>query len=160
MLPSDGSEPEEQFVVTIISSSNNVIIDPQRRSTSITVSQRGMPYGIVGFFGDALQPITVSEEDEVQTLSLPLFRNDGTVGSTEIVFVVMGTGPIVDIAPGNGTILFDEGQSQASLVLQIVPDFEPELEETFTVVLTGSTNGADINMLANMATITIRSVQY
>lgn len=156
VLPSDGSEPEEEFSVTIIYASNNVVIDLARSIATITVSQRGMPYGIVGFFGDALQPIEVSEEDQVQSLSLPMFRSDGTVGSTEVSFVVMGAEPDTDVAPRNGTVVFGEGQSHGSLVLQILPDSEPELEETFTVMLMESTNGATINTLAKSATVTIR----
>ena len=160
VLPSDGSEPEEEFNVTIVSASNNVVIDLPRSIASITVSQRGMPYGIVGFFGDALQPTEVSEEDQVQFLSLPMFRSDGTVGSTEVSFVIMGSEPVIDVAPRNGTVVFGEGQSHGSLVLQILPDSEPELEETFTVMLIESTNGADVNMLANTATFTIRSDRF
>ena len=157
ILPSDGTEPEETFTVTLIEASNNVDIDPDNDSVSITVSQRGMPFGVIGFFGDALEQQVIFEDETVQTLSLPLVRTGETFGDVQVLFEVTGEeAPHLDISPVNGSVTFVLGQSQASLNLQILPDVEPESEETFTVTLTGTLGGASLDEQATVSTFIIR----
>ena len=63
-----------------------------------------------------------------------------------------------DILPTNGSILFNDGQSFTTLEIQILPDATPEHEETFTVTLTGATEGTVINPEISSAKFTIRSI--
>ena len=154
VLPNeDDSEPEETFTITIISASNNVFILPDQNSVSITVSQVGMPFGEIAFFGDALELQRVSEQE---TLSLPLIRTQETVGATVVLFAVTGDSPDLDVSPFSSNVSFGAGQSRAELVLVILPDSLPELEETYTVTLQGATGGAAINPLAAVSMFVIR----
>ena len=155
VLPNeDDSEPEETFTVTLISASNNVFILPDQSSVAITVSQVGMPFGEIAFFGDALQLQRVSEQE---TLTLPLIRTEETVGATVVLFTVTGdTPPDSEVSPFSGNVSFGTGQSQADLVLVILADSLPELEETYTVTLREATGGAAINPLAAVSTFVIR----
>lgn len=90
ILPSDGDEEEKTFTVNLRFASNNVDINAERQTVTITIAQRGMPYGIIGFFGDALQPQKVNEGEENQTLVLPMARSSPALGNAEITFVVTG----------------------------------------------------------------------
>lgn len=157
ILPSGDPEPEETFIVNITSASNDVAINQSRRAVPITIAQMGMPYGIIGFFGDALQTQFVEEQEISQTLSLPLSRTMGTIATVSVFFEVDSSGSSMDVAPTSGSVTFVPGQAQASLVLTILPDLDPELEETYTVRLTEVTGGASINTLADVSTFIIRS---
>ena len=52
------------------------------------VTQHGMPYGIVSFYGEALTEQEVIESElETQTVYFPLARTEGTVGAPEVRIV-------------------------------------------------------------------------
>ena len=44
----------------------------------------------------------------------------------------------MDLAPGEGSLTFNSGESVRSLRLTVQPDEEPEADELFTVQLTGA----------------------
>lgn len=161
MLPSSGPEPEETFTITLISASNNVNIDPLLANATITVLQRGMPFGTIGFFGDALSTQVVEEELFTHSFSLPLARTGSSVGAVSVGFFVTrigGGNPETDVTPTSGSVSFASGQTQANLDLQILADSEPELNETFTVMLTQVVGGADLDPQATASTFVIRCV--
>lgn len=43
-----------------------------------------MPYGLIGFFGEALNIQNVTESDIVQTVSLPVSRSSGSLGDVQV----------------------------------------------------------------------------
>lgn len=90
ILPSEGDEEEKTFTVTLRSASNDVEIDPDRQTASITIRERGMPYGVIGFFGDVLQPFKVDEGEGNQTVLLPIARTTPALGDVLVNFVVTG----------------------------------------------------------------------
>ena len=161
MLPSSGPEPEETFTATLLTASNNVNIDPQLANATITVLQRGMPFGTIGFFGDALRTQVVEEELTTRSLSLPLARTGSSVGAVSVLFIVTrvgGSNPETDVTPSSGSVSFVSGRTQANLDLQILADSEPELNETFTVTLTQVVGGANLDPQATVSTFVIRYV--
>lgn len=58
--------------------------------------------------------------------------------------------------PTTGTILFASGLNQVVFSLNILDDDDPELEETFTLILSQPTGGATLNSQAARSTFTIR----
>ena len=58
--------------------------------------------------------------------------------------------------PSSGTILLPSGESQVDLYLEILDDSDPELEETFTLILSQPTGGAALDTLAAQSTFIIR----
>lgn len=58
--------------------------------------------------------------------------------------------------PTTGTILFSSGLNQVVFSLNILDDDDPELEETFTLILSQPTGGATLNTQAARSTFTIR----
>ena len=90
ILPSQGDEEEKVFTVYLLSASNEVQIDQEREAVTITVDQRGMPYGTVGFFGDVLSPHKVDEGGGRQSVAFPLSRTAPALGDVQISFTVTG----------------------------------------------------------------------
>ena len=63
----------------------------------------------------------------------------------QVFFIVTGPTPDIDIAPVNGSVVFQEGQSNSAIVLQILSDQTPELDEEYTVTLTSVTGDTVLN---------------
>ena len=66
------------------------------------------------------------------------------------------TDPSLDVYPSSGTLLLASGLSRVDLNLEILDDSDPELEETFTVILSQPIGGATLNPLAAQSTFVIR----
>lgn len=90
ILTSQGDEEEKTFTVYLLLASNEVQIDPARASVTITVAQRGMPYGTIGFFGDVLQLHKVDEGVGSQSVAFPIARTAPALGNVHVSFVVTG----------------------------------------------------------------------
>ena len=159
VLPSSVDEAEEMFTVTLSSASNNVLLDSLRNQASITVDQVGTPFGEISFLGEALAGIRANEQSTNSTVSFTVARTGALVGTLQVFFTVTRVGSTdpaeLDVFPSSGSFLFADGIGQTSLQLTILADDISEMDETFAVVLTGSTGGAVINSQASAATLTI-----
>lgn len=58
----------------------------------------------------------------------------------------------------SGTVTILEGQSDAEIVLRLLPDTVPELEELYTVLLTAVEGGATLDQNLNVIQTHIRYV--
>ena len=90
ILPSQGDEEEKTFIISLLSASNDVEIDPTRDTVIITVAQRGMPYGTVGFFGDVIELHKVDEGVGPQSTVFPIARTAPALGDVMVSFTVTG----------------------------------------------------------------------
>lgn len=69
------------------------------------------------------------------------------------------TDPSLDVYPTSGTIFFASGLSQVDFSIYILDDADPELEETFTLILSQPTGGATLDSEAARSTFIIRYIQ-
>ena len=90
ILTSQGDEEEKTFTVYLLSASNEVEITPSRKAVTITVVQRGMPYGTIGFFGDVIQLHKVNEGVGSQSAVFPIARSAPALGDVIVSFTVTG----------------------------------------------------------------------
>lgn len=105
-LASSDPEPVEVFTVRLNSPTNSATIDSDGAVSQITVSpnyystiinkahfislqvrQEGMPYGVIGFFGESLNIQEVPEADIVQTVTFPISRTQGNLGIVEVKMI-------------------------------------------------------------------------
>ena len=159
VLPSASDEVEEMFTVTLNSASNNVLLDSTRNQATITVDQRGMPFGEVSFLGEALAGLRTNELRTNSTISLSVARTGDLAGTLQVSFTVTRVGspdPVdLDLIPSGGSFLFPAGVGQVSLLLTVLADDVAEMDETFAITLTQATGGASINAQASTATLVI-----
>lgn len=162
VLPTFTDEPEETFTVSLIATTNNVIIDSAISRVVITVQQNGSPFGVISFLGDVIGDQRVNEETTSSILSFPLVRIGDFFGAVQVSYSVSrvgGVDPVEDdVRPASGSVVFPSLQGRASLDLTIVADGVAEAEEAFIVTLTTATGGATVNALANSASFVIKLV--
>ena len=70
--------------------------------------------------------------------------------------VVGPTGLSADVEPYNGTAIITGDRRDGEISFEILSDDEPELDETFTVYLTGVIGGGEIDTQDDTSTFTIR----
>lgn len=93
ILPSEGDEEQKIFTVNLTSASNDVEINPDKQSVTITIAERGMPYGTISFFGDVIQLHKVDEGIGNQSIVFPIARSAPALGDVEVSFTVSGIHP-------------------------------------------------------------------
>lgn len=50
----------------------------------VIITQRGMPFGVVGFAGEALDPRVFVERNTTTLVHFPVSRTEGTLGTVEV----------------------------------------------------------------------------
>ena len=83
VLGSDEDEPEEVFLVRFVAASGGAVFDSSSPAR-IIISQRGMPYGVVGFAGEALDPRVFLEGREPVDIHFPVSRAGGSLGVIQV----------------------------------------------------------------------------
>ena len=161
VLPSSIDEAEEMFTVTLTRVSNNIFLDSTRSQSTITVGQRGTPFGEVSFLGESLAGVRTSEQTTNSTISLSVTRTGDLSSAIQVYFVVTRVGssadPVeLDLIPNSGLVTFPSGIGQVSLQVTVLADDLSEMDESFSISLTHATGGASVNSQAATATLTIR----
>ncbi len=100
---------------------------------------------------------TVNEQDGTATLTVT--RTGYLTGAADVSFqtidgTAVSTGAFPDFAGGTSTVHFADGQTTQQVKIGLVDDNRHEANETFSVQLTGSTNG--IIGAANTSVVTIQ----
>ncbi|VDI35962.1 G-protein coupled receptor 98 [Mytilus galloprovincialis] len=144
--PQGGAELSQDAMVTIVILENDNIA------------------GIIGFGTTAL----VGKEGSDITLAITRARSSfGTVLVEWRIHGLNGVDPVTGFSHINGTLVFLPGDTSKDVILSILDDNTPEVNEEYQVLLSnirtvgiGATGAAIIDPQLKMATITINSSNY
>ncbi|XP_077943744.1 adhesion G-protein coupled receptor V1 [Gasterosteus aculeatus] len=160
ILPHGEVEVEETFVVELSILSGEVDVDSQAGSITLKIEKFGDPNGIVQFTEDALQERVYNESTEAEgpfNISLYVTRREGVMGNITVRWRIQSDSDIVgDFLALGGSVMILEGQRDAEIVLSLMPDTVPELEEFYTVQLTAVEGGATLDANQNQIRTLIR----
>lgn len=76
-------------------------------------------FGVFGFTNDSLAHL-VSERDGGTPVALSVSRRGGSFGEVGVHWRVMG--PVGDITPASGVVVFGMGQTEGSIMLTVADD--------------------------------------
>ncbi|KAJ8018489.1 G-protein coupled receptor 98 [Holothuria leucospilota] len=160
--PYFGPEVQEIYKVDIyqVVGAGEVVRD--RKSTELTILKHGDPNGIIQFDESSVQPKSFDEPNDGSSptsVSFRVERKEGAVGDIQVTWEVRDMANNIvttDVNPTNGTLDFSSGTALGDIQLSILPDSEPELEESFQLILVSSQGGADINSQLNVARFSVR----
>ncbi|XP_074526084.1 adhesion G-protein coupled receptor V1 [Halichoeres trimaculatus] len=160
ILPHGEVEVEETFVIELSVVSGEVDVDSQAGSVTLKIEKFGDPNGIVQFTVDALRERVYNESTEAEgplNISLLVTRREGVMGNITVLWQIQSdsdmTGDFLALA---GSVMIFEGQREAEIILSLMPDTVPELEELYTVQLTAVEGGATLDNNPNLIKTHIR----
>ena len=117
----------------------------------VRIRQNDDPFGIISLTN------TIFRVNEGETAAISLVRSGGTFGSVSVQYTIVNgqatVGQDYSLPPGSRTVVFAAGQSTANILIPIIDDSVPELQEDFTVQISLTTGSA-----ASLGTVTAASV--
>eukprot|EP00064_Thunnus_orientalis_P005520 superscaffoldBa00000542_g5534 len=160
ILPHGEVEVEETFVIELNILSGDMDIDPQAGSVTLKIEKFGDPNGIVQFTENALRERVYNESTEAEgpfNVSLYITRREGVMGNITVHWQIQSDSDMAgDFLALSGSVMILEGQREAEIVLSLMPDTVPELEELYTVQLTSVEGGATLDANPNLISTRIR----
>ncbi|MEQ2283323.1 hypothetical protein AMECASPLE_010101, partial [Ameca splendens] len=160
ILPHGEVEMEETFVIELSILSGEMDVDPQAGSVTLKIEKFGDPNGIVQFTADALQRRVINESTEAEgplNISLFITRREGTMGNITVHWQIQSDSETVgDFLALAGSVMIVEGQREAEIILSLMPDSVPELEELYIVQLTAVDGGGTLDANPDLIRTQIR----
>ncbi|KAM7391822.1 hypothetical protein PAMP_022479 [Pampus punctatissimus] len=160
ILPHGEVEVEETFIVELNILSGDMDIDPQAGSVTLKIEKFGDPNGIVQFTENALREHVYNESTEAEgpfNISLYIARREGVMGNITVHWQIQSDSDMTgDFLALSGSVMILEGQREAEIVLRLMPDTVPELEELYAVWLTAVEGGATLDANPNLVSTRIR----
>ena len=114
--------------------------------TTVDIEENDDARGVFSFTSSS---VTTTEG---ATLTIDIERSRGTFGTPSLHYTVDETGEGTDYskATPNSPLVFAVGQSSRSITIQILDDTDPELQESFSVELTGVVNGGSLGDITEL----------
>ncbi|KAM4746526.1 adhesion G-protein coupled receptor V1 isoform 2-T2 [Anableps anableps] len=160
ILPHGEVEMEETFVIELSILSGEMDVDPQAGSVTLKIEKFGDPNGIVQFTADALQQHVINESTEAEgplNISLLITRREGTMGNITVQWQIQSVSDTVgDFQALAGSVVIVEGQREAEIILSLMPDTVPELEELYIVQLIAVDGGGTLDANPDLIRTQIR----
>uniref|UniRef100_A0A3B4G959 Adhesion G-protein coupled receptor V1 n=1 Tax=Pundamilia nyererei TaxID=303518 RepID=A0A3B4G959_9CICH len=160
ILPHGEVEVEETFVIELNILSGEMDVDPQASSITLKIEKFGDPNGIVQFTEDALRERVYNESTEAEgplNISYLIMRREGVMGNITVHWRIQSDSDIAgDFLALTGSVMIREGQREAEIVLKLMPDTVPELEELYILQLTFVEGGGTLDANPNLIRARIR----
>uniref|UniRef100_A0A668RW45 Adhesion G-protein coupled receptor V1 n=1 Tax=Oreochromis aureus TaxID=47969 RepID=A0A668RW45_OREAU len=160
ILPHGEVEVEETFVIELSILSGEMDVDPQASSITLKIEKFGDPNGIVQFTEDALRERVYNESTEAEgplNISYLIMRREGVMGNITVHWRIQSDSDTAgDFLALTGSVMIREGQREAEIVLKLMPDTVPELEELYILQLTFVEGGGTLDANPNLIRARIR----
>ncbi|XP_073534717.1 adhesion G-protein coupled receptor V1 isoform X1 [Phyllobates terribilis] len=137
-------EVEESFRVLLLNQTTGGALVGDIIEAVIIIEASDDPYGSFVF---QVTSVSVDEPDfNTVPVNLPVIRNAGTLGNVVVQWVANINGKLAtdDLRVASGNISFAAGQTIRTLLLEIMSDNIPEIEEVILIQLTAASNGGTI----------------
>ncbi|CAB1321522.1 unnamed protein product [Coregonus sp. 'balchen'] len=161
ILPHGEVEEAETFVVMLELLSGDVDIDPRAGSVTLKIEKFGDPNGIVQFTEEDLRERVYSEPTDSEgplNISLLIMRREGVMGNITVHWQILSDSDTSgDFSALSGSMVILEGQRGAEVVLALLPDAVPELEELYTLRLSAVEGGATLDANRSSTQLRVRA---
>ncbi|KAL2079827.1 hypothetical protein ACEWY4_025571 [Coilia grayii] len=126
-----------------------------------TIKKFGHPNGIVQFSEADLQGRVYREPSDSEgplNISLAIIRREGVIGDIMVFWEIVSNFDVsTDFSALSGTVLLSMGENVAELLLTLLPDAVPELEEVYAIHLTAVKGGAELDNNRSIIYITVHA---
>ncbi|XP_071260291.1 adhesion G-protein coupled receptor V1-like isoform X2 [Salvelinus alpinus] len=149
ILPHGEVEVAETFVVVLQLLSGDMDIDPRAGSVTLKIEKFGDPNGIVELTEEDLRERVYSEPTDGEgplNISLLITRRQGVMGNVTVHWQILSDSDTAgDFSALSGSVVILDGQRGAEVVLTLLPDAVPELEELYMLRLSSVEGGATLD---------------
>ncbi|KAK9974393.1 hypothetical protein ABG768_022494 [Culter alburnus] len=161
ILPHGEVEVTEKFIVLLSILSGEMGIDPRAGSVTLTIEKFGDPNGIVQFTEQDLKERIYSEPSDSEgplKISLLITRREGVMGNITVFWEILSDADTSgDFAALQGSVTILAGQRVTEIVLTLLPDSVPELEETYVLHLISVEGGAELDKNRSSTRLKVRA---
>ncbi|XP_056394317.1 adhesion G-protein coupled receptor V1 isoform X2 [Hyla sarda] len=159
ILPHGEIEVQKKFIIVLSVANGTTEIDPKAGNVTLTIQKFGDPNGIVQFAAESLLKKNYTEPENTEgplNIALSIKRIQGTLGNLTVYWQLTSASDILgDFTMTSGWVVIPDGQNVAQIILQLLPDDVPELEETYMVQLTSVDGGADLDESKGVVWLTV-----
>ncbi|XP_051028356.1 adhesion G-protein coupled receptor V1 [Acomys russatus] len=139
-------ELEESFLVQLQNETTGGAKLGTLTEAVITIQASDDPYGLFGFQNTKF----MVEEPEFNSVrvNLPIIRNSGTLGNVTVQWVATINGQLAtgDLRVVSGNVTFAPGETIQTLLLEVLADDVPEIQEVVQVQLSYASGGGAIGL--------------
>ncbi|XP_078413685.1 adhesion G-protein coupled receptor V1 [Cetorhinus maximus] len=153
-------EGEEQYMIQLVSATNDAEISPVYGSATIIILGDHAASGMIAI-AESTKHILIGEPVNSYngTALIILVRGPGIFGEVTINWIITPAFRDEFVETG-GALLMRDRQSSATILLQAVDDDIPEEKQYYQLQLTGVSGGAVINDTSNSANITMAASDF
>ncbi|XP_036081242.1 adhesion G-protein coupled receptor V1 isoform X3 [Rousettus aegyptiacus] len=107
----------------------------------VTIAASDHAHGVFEFSPESLFVSGTEPEDGYSTVKLNIMRSHGALSQVTLLWSI-DSDPDGDLAFTSGNITFETGQTSANITVEILPDEDPELDKTFSVLILSVSSGS------------------
>ncbi|NWU90141.1 GPR98 protein, partial [Upupa epops] len=149
IYPHEEVEVQEIFIIRLSLVKGETEIDPKANNVILVIQKFGDPNGIVQFAPESLVEVNYTEPSAVvgpQSITLHVRRIQGTLGNITVYWEIHSESDITgDFLSTEGSVVIPDQQSTAEIIICLLPDDVPELDEIYVVRLVSVEGGADLD---------------
>ncbi|XP_010072004.1 PREDICTED: G-protein coupled receptor 98-like, partial [Pterocles gutturalis] len=149
IYPHEEAEVQEIFIIRLSLVKGETEIDPNANSVMLIIEKFGDPNGIVQFAPESLTETNYTEpsaREGPQNITLFVRRIQGTLGNITVYWQIRSESDITgDFLRTEGSVVIADQQSTAEIIIYLLPDDVPELDENYVVQLISVEGGADLD---------------
>ncbi|XP_043920117.1 adhesion G-protein coupled receptor V1 [Protopterus annectens] len=148
IYPHDEVEVQETFIITLDILSGESEVDPKAKNISLTILKFGHPNGIVQFSPESVFPKSYQEPSRFEgplSISFLIVRHQGTTGNITVHWELSSDSDITgDFHLTSGFVIIPDAHTVSQIVIELLPDDIPELDENYALKLTSVEGGAEL----------------
>ncbi|XP_077203699.1 adhesion G-protein coupled receptor V1 isoform X3 [Paroedura picta] len=159
IYPPEDVEVQEIYVIRLNIVKGETEIDPKAANITVIIQKFGDPNGIVQFTPESLSSKYYKEPSESEgPLNIVIFvtRIQGTTGNITVYWELSSDSDITDdFLVTSGSVIILDQQRTSEIVIPLLPDDVPEIDENYVVQLTSVEGGADVDWEKTISRFTV-----
>ncbi|NXY21530.1 GPR98 protein, partial [Atrichornis clamosus] len=159
IYPHEEVEVQETFIIRLSLVKGETEIDSKANSITLIIEKFGDPNGIVQFAPESLTESNYAEpsgDEGPQIITLFVKRIQGILGNITVYWEIRSESDITgDFLETEGSVVIADQQSTAEIIIYLLPDDVPELDENYVVQLISVEGGADLDHEKGISKITV-----
>ncbi|XP_060091684.1 adhesion G-protein coupled receptor V1 isoform X2 [Heteronotia binoei] len=159
IYPPEDVEVQETYIIRLNVVKGETELDPKAASIALIIQKFGDPNGIVQFTPESLSPKYYKEPSESEgPLNIVLFvmRIQGTTGNITVHWELSSDSDTTDdFLITSGSVIILDQQRTSEIVIPLLPDDVPEIDENYMIQLTSVEGGADVDWEKSTSKFTV-----